>query len=131
MACRILQRGRQQLARNQVRRVNAPDALGAISTCARLIWQHGAMSFRFYRRLRIAPGFTLNLSKRGASLSAGVRGAHYTAGTHGTRTTLGLPGSGISYTATHSRRRRRSKASGGIFSMLIGAVIVYVRSSAG
>jgi hypothetical protein len=38
------------------------------------------MSLRFYRRVRIAPGFTLNLSKRGARFSAGVRGAHLHSG---------------------------------------------------
>jgi Protein of unknown function (DUF4236) len=68
------------------------------------------MGFRFYRRVRIAPGFTLNLSKRGASISAGVRGAHVTIGTHGTRETVGLPGTGISYTATQGRHRRRPAA---------------------
>ncbi|MGC8542198.1 MAG: DUF4236 domain-containing protein [Phycisphaerae bacterium] len=33
-----------------------------------------------FRRVRIAPGLTLNLTKNGASLSAGVRGAHVTVG---------------------------------------------------
>lgn len=68
------------------------------------------MGLRFYRRIRVAPGLTLNLSKRGASISAGVRGAHVTVGTHGTRETVGLPGTGISYTATQGRRRRPATA---------------------
>lgn len=71
------------------------------------------MGLRFYRRLRIAPGFTLNLSKRGASVSAGVRGAHFTAGSSGTRETVGLPGTGISYTAQQGRRRSRTRGGGG------------------
>jgi hypothetical protein len=54
------------------------------------------MALRFYRRVRITPGFTLNLSKRGASsLSVGRRGFHVTAGHGGLRETIGLPGSGI------------------------------------
>ena len=64
------------------------------------------MGLRFYHRFRIAPGFTFNLSKRGASVSAGVRGAHFTVGTHGTRETVGLPGTGIFYTTTQGRPRR-------------------------
>lgn len=56
------------------------------------------MGFRFYRRVKIAPGFTLNLSKRGASVSVGARGAHVTVGSTGTRATAGLPGTGLFYT---------------------------------
>ncbi len=56
---------------------------------------------RFFRRVRIAPGLTLNLSKHGASLSAGVRGAHVTVGRNGLRRTVGLPGTGIYYTSQH------------------------------
>ncbi|MGI8848484.1 MAG: DUF4236 domain-containing protein [Candidatus Dormibacteria bacterium] len=53
---------------------------------------------RFRRRLKVAPGVTLNLGKRGVSASAGVRGAHVTAG-RGTRATVGIPGTGLSYTS--------------------------------
>jgi len=56
------------------------------------------MSFRFFRRIKILPGVTLNLSKSGMSVSAGVRGAHVTVGANGVRQTVGLPGSGIFYT---------------------------------
>ncbi len=63
------------------------------------------LGLRFYHRFRIAPGFTLNLRKRGASVSAGVRGAHVTIGTHGTRETVGLPGTGLFFSAIQGRRR--------------------------
>ncbi len=53
---------------------------------------------RYRRRLRIAPGLTVNLSKRSASVSVGVRGAHVTFGRHGRRATIGLPGTGLSAT---------------------------------
>lgn len=56
------------------------------------------MAFRFFRRFRIAPGITLNLSKSGPSLSVGPRGAKVTVGRRGVRQTLGLPGTGLHYT---------------------------------
>jgi hypothetical protein len=56
------------------------------------------VGFRFRRRIRILPGVTLNLGKRGVSTSIGVRGAHVTVGPTGTRTTVGLPGTGLTYT---------------------------------
>ncbi|MFW6257868.1 MAG: DUF4236 domain-containing protein, partial [Halochromatium sp.] len=36
------------------------------------------MAFRFWRRVQLFPGVTLNLSKTSASLSLGPRGAKYT-----------------------------------------------------
>jgi tetratricopeptide (TPR) repeat protein len=56
------------------------------------------MSFRFWRRVRLAPGVTLNLSKSTASLSFGPRGAKYTLSPRGNRVTAGLPGTGLFYT---------------------------------
>ena len=38
---------------------------------------------RFWRRMKIAPGLTLNLSKSGGSLSFGPRGAKYTVSPRG------------------------------------------------
>ncbi len=62
------------------------------------------MAFRFWRRVRLAPGVTLNLSKSTASLSLGPRGAKYTISPRGNRTTVGLPGTGLFYTV-HDRQR--------------------------
>jgi hypothetical protein len=56
-------------------------------------------SFRFYRRARIFPGLSVNLSKSGPSLTLGVRGAHMTFGPRGVRRTVGIPGTGIYYTS--------------------------------
>jgi len=76
------------------------------------------MSFRFWRRIRIAPGLTLNLSKSGGSLSFGVRGAHFTVGPHGKRVTAGIPGTGLFYTNTLSGSKhsggRRARAPGSV-----------------
>jgi hypothetical protein len=56
------------------------------------------MPIRFQRRVRVAPGLSLNLNKRSVSASFGQRGAHITVGPNGKRTTIGLPGTGLSYT---------------------------------
>lgn len=74
------------------------------------------MAFRFWRRVRIAKGVTLNLSKRGVSTGFGPRGAKYTVGRRGQRATLGLPGTGMFYTMrpkTGSRSKGRSTGSKG------------------
>jgi hypothetical protein len=57
------------------------------------------MSFRFFRRVHVASGLTVNLSRSGPSLSVGVRGAHVTVGRRGVTRTVGLPGSGLFYTS--------------------------------
>jgi len=62
------------------------------------------MSFRFWRRIRLAPGITLNLSKSTASLSLGSRGAKYTIIPRGNRATAGLTGTGLFYTVRDSKR---------------------------
>ena len=66
------------------------------------------MAFRFWRRIKLAPGVTLNLSKSGGSLSFGPRGAKFTIGPKGKRTTVGLPGTGLFYTSA-SRSKKRTK----------------------
>ena len=66
--------------------------------------------FRFWRRMKIAPGLTLNLSKSGGSLSFGPRGAKYTVGPRGRRTTVGIPGTGLFYTSTASSTGKISPA---------------------
>jgi len=54
---------------------------------------------RLFRRVRIAPGLTMNLTKSGPSLSLGVPGAHVTVGRSGVRRTVGIPGTGVFYTS--------------------------------
>lgn len=68
------------------------------------------MAFRFWRRIRLAPGVTLNLSKSGGSLSFGPRGAKYTIGRRGRRATMGIPGTGLFYTVHDDRRRSSDRA---------------------
>lgn len=61
------------------------------------------MGLRLFRRVKLAPGLTLNLSKSGPSLSMGVRGAHVTVGKRGVRRTVGVPGTGLFYTSIAGR----------------------------
>src|ERR1700723_798262 len=56
-------------------------------------------NFRFYRRVSIFPGLSVNVSKSGPSLTVGMRGAHVTVGSNGIRRTVGIPGTGIYYTS--------------------------------
>jgi len=72
------------------------------------------MGLRLFRRIRIAPGITINMSKSGLSTSVGMRGAHVTVGPRGVRRTVGLPGTGVYYTTntslSGSSRTRSSRA---------------------
>lgn len=52
---------------------------------------------RFQKRIKLLPGITANLSRKGVSTSIGVTGARVTYGHGEKRTTVGLPGTGISH----------------------------------
>ena len=80
------------------------------------------MPVRFQRRVRIAPGVSLNLNEKSISASFGRRGAHFTVGPKGGRTTIGLPGTGLYYTIY-------CKAKIGIFSILIVVVVIILLAS--
>lgn len=54
------------------------------------------MALRFQKRIRIAPGIRLNISKTGISGTVGVRGASVNLGKNGAFINAGLPGSGLS-----------------------------------
>ena len=68
------------------------------------------MGFRFFKRVKIAPGISLNLSKTGISTSVGVPGARVTFGNGKTRTTVGLPGTGLSHTTIETDKPEDSQA---------------------
>lgn len=86
------------------------------------------MGFRFYRRIKIAPGLSLNLGKRGTSVSVGPRGAKVTFGPNGTRSSVGIPGTGMRYEKYYGRGGRTGLDGGGnvpawmIFCVLFGFV---------
>ena len=70
------------------------------------------MGLRFWRRIQLLPGITLNLSKSGGSLSFGPRGAKFTVGPRGKRATAGLPGTGLFYTTPLEDKGRRRRGAG-------------------
>lgn len=55
------------------------------------------MSIRFYRRIRIFPGVTLNIGKSGVSVTLRRGRFTWTIGRRGHTTSVRLPGKGLSY----------------------------------
>ena len=55
------------------------------------------MGFRFSKRIKLAPGVSLNLGKRGASVSVGPKGMKTTIGKRGVRHSVSIPGTGMRY----------------------------------
>lgn len=89
------------------------------------------MGFRFQKRIKIVPGLTLNLSKKGVSTSIGVRGARVTFGHNQTRTTVGVPGTGLSHTSiksanSSSQQQPKANLSVGVIVFVAFAVIAIV-----
>lgn len=64
------------------------------------------MGWRFRKRIRIAPGINLNLSKSGVSTTIGKRGASVNIGKNGTFLNMSIPGTGL-----YSRQRLSGKYS--------------------
>lgn len=67
------------------------------------------MGLRFYRRVRIFPGLSINIGKKGLSTSIGTKGARVTMGKNGTRYTVGIPGTGLSYSEYSPRKTKQKK----------------------
>lgn len=70
------------------------------------------MAFRFFRRIKVAKGIYINLSKKGAGVSFGVPGTRMGFGPRGTYYSLGIPGSGMSYRkylTTNKKHRDRKE----------------------
>ena len=67
------------------------------------------MGYRFWKRVKIAPGLTLNLSKSGWSISVGPRGAKLTISPRGKRITVGIPGTGFFYTTVLPSEKSRGR----------------------
>lgn len=65
------------------------------------------MGFRFQKRIKIAPGVRVNISKGGISTSIGPRGASVSVGKRAVRANVGIPGTGISYSEQLTSRRTK------------------------
>lgn len=79
------------------------------------------MAIRFRKRIKIAPGININLSKSGTSVSLGKPGATVNVGgKNGVKASVGIPGSGLSYTAQLTEPEHRSKQANATRSKGIG-----------
>ncbi len=58
--------------------------------------------FRLFKRVRLFPGVSLNISRSGVGVSLGTRGLHLTkrSDTGRWQMSAGLPGTGVSYRRT-------------------------------
>lgn len=66
------------------------------------------MGLYFRKRIKILPGLTVNVGKKGASLSVGAKGAKVNIGKRGAYLTTGIPGTGI-YARTKIGGAKKSK----------------------
>lgn len=65
------------------------------------------MGLNFRKSINLGGGVKLNLSKSGVGISAGVPGARVSKQANGNvRTTFSIPGTGISYTKTKSKKKK-------------------------
>ena len=76
--------------------------LGGTLSSLSLTCHLGGGGIRLFRRIKIAPGVTINVSKSGLSTSFGPKGAKITVGKRGIRKTVGIPGTGMYYTSLSS-----------------------------
>jgi hypothetical protein len=60
------------------------------------------MGFRFRKSVRLIPGVRLNFSRSGPSVTVGGRGLSTNYSKRGSRSTVSLPGTGLSYTTSHT-----------------------------
>lgn len=67
------------------------------------------MGFRFQKRIKILPGISINLGKRGASVSVGPRGAKTTISSRGVKHSYSIPGTGIRYETPYRKWGRNQQ----------------------
>ncbi|EGT4836545.1 TPA: DUF4236 domain-containing protein [Clostridioides difficile] len=65
------------------------------------------MGFNFRKSINLGGGVKLNLGKKSVGVSAGVKGARVSVNSKGRKSaTLSIPGTGISYTKTSTKKRK-------------------------
>lgn len=93
------------------------------------------MGFKFRKRIKIAPGININLSKSGISTSIGKPGATINIGKKGVKATVGVPGSGFSYNQNLSKGSSQERVSspkntGSFFTkILVGLGMIFILSA--
>ena len=70
------------------------------------------MGLIFRRSVKILPGVRLNFSKSGVSTSFGTRGARVTVGKNRVTSSIGIPGTGIYYRTSTSRKKSKRQSTG-------------------
>ena len=90
-----------------------------------------AMSFRFSKRIKIAPGIKLNVSTKGVSTTVGPKGMSVNVGKKGAYLNAGLPGTGISSrtkiasaNTSNTTRVPQSSSSGLIIGIVVVAAVI-------
>ncbi len=71
------------------------------------------MSVRFRKSIGLGKGLRLNVGKRGLSLSNKLGPVTTTVGNRGVRRTVSVPGTGLSFSSSSSRKKRTGFSSGG------------------
>jgi len=71
------------------------------------------MGFRFRKKIRIAPGIAINISKSGVSTSIGRNGATTNISKRGVKTTIGIPGTGLSWSTGYGKRNHPNSLASG------------------
>lgn len=90
------------------------------------------MGFRLRKRIKIAPGLHINLSKSGVSTSIGKPGATVNIGKKGVKATIGIPGSGLSYSQNLTNgvtTEQSSKKSSLLSKLILGLFLLFVISA--
>ncbi|MGF1878807.1 DUF4236 domain-containing protein [Photobacterium frigidiphilum] len=82
------------------------------------------MGFKFRKRIKIAPGININLSKSGVSASVGKPGATVNIGKNGVKGTVGIPDSGLSYSETLKSNANTKPNNGSSVFKVVGTIIV-------
>ena len=83
------------------------------------------MGFRFRKRIKIAPGVSLNFSRSGVSASIGPRGVTVNVSPErAPRATVGLPGTGLSYTQKLSSTTPHGNAIRGFLCIVVAVSVL-------
>ena len=69
------------------------------------------MAWSFRKRIKVAPGVNINVSKSGVSTSVGPKGAKINVGPKGTKLYTSIPGTGIYYRGTLSKSANKESSS--------------------
>ncbi|MGD8113133.1 DUF4236 domain-containing protein [Vibrio sp. TRT 17S01] len=89
------------------------------------------MGFKFRKRIKIAPGLHVNLSKSGVSTSIGKPGATVNIGKKGVKATVGIPGSGLSYSQSLSEsnsfneNNSQTENGGFLFGKVLAVIVIF------